>query len=74
MGKETGIIIGSIVFAALGVIAAIVFFVYIGMKSPPQAVSSNRKYLSDDVEWEWCQSSSEQSACGSCGFVHICIR
>ena len=53
MGKETGIIIGSIVFAALGIIAAIVFFIYIGMKSPPQAVSANRKYSSIDLEWEW---------------------
>ena len=74
MGKETGIIIGSIVFAALGVIAAIVFFVYIGMKSPPQAVSANRKYAWVDVESEWCRFWLEQSVCGSCGFVHICTR
>ena len=60
MGKETGIIVGSVIFAVLGVIAAIVFFVYIGMKSPPQAVSANRKYIYVDEELEWSQSSSGQ--------------
>lgn len=38
-------IIGTMVFVVLGVLAAIGFFVYIGMKSPAQAVSANRKYL-----------------------------
>lgn len=37
--------IGTMVFVVLGVLAAIGFFVYIGMKSPAQAVSANRKYL-----------------------------
>ena len=56
MSKESGIIIGSIIFASLGIIAAIVFFVYIGMKSPPQAVSANRKYPSIYAELVWSQS------------------
>ena len=43
MGKEEGLIIGTIIFAVLGVIAGIVFYVYIGMKSPAPAKSANRK-------------------------------
>jgi hypothetical protein len=37
--------VGSVIFIVLGAVAAAVFFVYIGMKSPPQAVSANRKYI-----------------------------
>ena len=43
MGKETGLLIGTVIFAVLGVIAAIVFFWYVGRKSPEHAKSANRK-------------------------------
>ena len=74
MSKETGIIVGSIIFAVLGVIAAIVFFVYIGMKSPPQAVSANRKYFGCYLEWAWSRCWSRRSVCGLCGCVRTCTR
>jgi len=43
MSKESGLIVGSIIFLVLGVVATIVFYVYVDMKSPPQAVSANRQ-------------------------------
>lgn len=55
MSKESGLVIGTVIFAVLGVIAAVVFYIYIGMKSPQQAVSANRKYRFDDVELGWCR-------------------
>lgn len=45
MSKTDGLLIGTIVFVILGIIAAVVFYIYIGMKSPTQAVSANRKYF-----------------------------
>jgi len=55
MSKETGLIIGSIVFLILGIVAAVVFYVYIKMKSPPHAVAANRQYSSVDTGSEWCR-------------------
>ena len=52
MSKESGLIIGSIIFLVLGVVATIVFYVYVGMKSPPQAVSANRQYWSLYLGWQ----------------------
>lgn len=46
MSKETGLLIGSVVFLILGIVAAVVFYVYIKMKSPPHAVAANRQYAS----------------------------
>ena len=53
MSKTDGLLIGTIVFAILGIIAAVIFYIYIGMKSPTQAVSANRKYFFYHLEWEW---------------------
>ena len=74
MSKESGLIIGSVIFAVLGVIAAIVFYIYIGMKSPLQAVAANRKYSTFNVGSEWFLSSLLPSVCGSCGPAPICIK
>jgi len=41
--KENGLLIGTIVFAVLGVIATIVFYVYVGAKSPQQHKAANRQ-------------------------------
>jgi hypothetical protein len=43
MSKESGLIVGSLIFLVLGIIAAVVFYIYIGTKSPHQHVSANRK-------------------------------
>lgn len=64
MSKESGLIVGSIIFLVLGVVATIAFFVYVGMKSPPQAVKANRQYFLLYVGWQWCRASSVRSACG----------
>ena len=74
MSKESGLIIGSVIFAVLGVIAAIVFYIYIGMKSPQQAVAANRKYPNLYAGSVSCLSSSLQSACGSCGPAPTCTK
>lgn len=74
MGKETGLIVGSVIFLVLGVIAAIVFYIYIGMKSPQQAVAANRKYKYLHSGSAWYLSSSQPSVCGSCGPAPTCIR
>ena len=41
--KETGLLIGTAIFAVLGVIATIVFYVYVGAKSPMQHRAANRQ-------------------------------
>jgi hypothetical protein len=43
MSKEQGLIIGSLIFLFLGVVAAVVFHIYVGMKSTPQTKSANRQ-------------------------------
>ena len=43
MSKESGLLIGTLVFVILGVVAAIVFYSYIKMKSPAHAVAANRQ-------------------------------
>ena len=50
MSKESGLIVGTVIFLALGAIAAVVFFILIGNKSPQQHVSANRKYFPSDAE------------------------
>lgn len=45
MSKNTTILIGSIVFLFLGLIAAAVFWVYVGMQSLPNLKSANRTYI-----------------------------
>jgi hypothetical protein len=45
MSKESGLIMGSFIFLFLGVVAAVVFYIYVGMKSPLQAKSANRQYI-----------------------------
>lgn len=42
--KTDGLIIGSVVFLFLGIVAAIGFHIYVGMRSPPSAKSANQKY------------------------------
>ena len=42
--KTDGLIIGSVVFLFLGIIATIGFHIYVGMRSPPAAKSANQKY------------------------------
>lgn len=56
MSKESGLIVGSIIFLVLGVVATIAFFVYVGMKSPPQAVAANRQYFLFYSGWQWCRA------------------
>jgi hypothetical protein len=43
MSKESGLLVGTLVFIILGIVAALVFYNYIRMKSPPHAVDANRK-------------------------------
>ena len=43
MSKELGLIIGSIVFFVIGILAAIGFYIYVGMKSPTNTKSANRQ-------------------------------
>jgi hypothetical protein len=43
VNKEAGLIIGSAVFLFLGIIAAAVFHIYVGMKSKPEAKASNQR-------------------------------
>lgn len=43
MSKESGLIIGSAIFLFLGIIAGAVFHIYVGMRSKPEAKSSNQK-------------------------------
>jgi hypothetical protein len=54
MLKETGLLVGTVIFIILGIVAAIVFYSYIKMKSPPHQVAANRQYLFNDIEWAWC--------------------
>jgi hypothetical protein len=49
MTKNTTILIGSIVFLFLGLVAAAVFWVYVGMQSLPNLKSANRTYLLNDL-------------------------
>lgn len=42
MSKESALWVGSLVFLLLGVAAALVFWVYVGMKSPPALKGANR--------------------------------
>ena len=44
MSKESGLIVGSVVFLFLGVIAMIGFHIYVGMKSTPATKGANQKY------------------------------
>ena len=44
MSKESGLLIGSLIFLFLGVIAAVAFHIYVGMKSNPSHKSANQKY------------------------------
>lgn len=43
MSKESGLLVGTIIFIILGIVAALVFYNYIRMKSPPHAVEANRR-------------------------------
>ena len=45
MSKESGLLIGTVVFVVLGVLAAVVFYIYIGMRSPQHHKAANRKYI-----------------------------
>lgn len=45
MSKESALWIGTLVFSMLGIAAAIVFWIYVGMRSPPAMKSANRKYV-----------------------------
>ena len=38
-----GLIIGSVIFLVLGILAGVAFYVYVGMKSPSSTKSANRK-------------------------------
>ena len=42
MSKNTTMLIGSLIFLFLGIIAAVVFWVYVGMQSIPALKSANR--------------------------------
>lgn len=44
MSKESGLIIGSAIFLFLGIVAAIIFHIYVGMKSNPDVKSANQRY------------------------------
>jgi len=44
MSKEAGLIIGTIIFLCLGIVAAIAFHIYVGMKSPAATKSANQRY------------------------------
>ena len=41
--KESGLLIGTAIFAVLGVVATIAFYVYVGAKSPMQHRAANRQ-------------------------------
>jgi hypothetical protein len=45
MSKEAGLIIGSVIFLVLGIIAAIAFHIYVGMKSPTATKAANQRYF-----------------------------
>ena len=45
MSKEAGLIIGTIIFAVLGVVAGIAFHIYVGMRSPAANKRANQRYL-----------------------------
>lgn len=45
MSKEAGLIIGTIIFVCLGIVAAIAFHIYVGMRSPAANKSANQRYL-----------------------------
>ena len=44
MTKESGLLIGSVIFAVLGLVAAVVFHIYVGMRSAPNHKSANQTY------------------------------
>ena len=44
MSKETGLLVGSLIFLFLGIIAMIVFHIYVGMRSTPNHKSANQTY------------------------------
>lgn len=44
MSKNTTLLVGSMIFLFLGIIAAIVFYVYVGMQSSPVLKGANRTY------------------------------
>jgi hypothetical protein len=45
MSKTDGLIIGSVIYLFLGIVAAIGFHIYVGMRSPSAAKSANQRYL-----------------------------
>ena len=50
MSKNTTLLVGSLIYLFLGIIAAAVFWVYVGMQSAPGLKSANRKYKHLNVE------------------------
>lgn len=43
MSKESGLLVGTLIFIILGIVAAVIFYSYIKMKSPAHAVDANRR-------------------------------